>query len=271
MLRSCPMTATPQLGRLSLALVAPLALFLWFDGGLIERAVAVGGALWCVVSLAGAMTGVMGQRRFPWTSSHLSPLTARAVSWGPPVVVSLAGLWLYSQLLSSTSVPSGADHTVHAFHAMVMADHLLPEWQLTGWSHLQFAGVPEFDLYGPLPYVFIALLSWLPGDGMTLYLAYNLVLVSFIIGLPLAVYAFLVSHGASRLTATLTALLLLTDRGLYDEGGWEQPTRCPSGGASGDEEALSSRRRRSLWRCPGIARGSIRTIRLHGRSSWTSN
>lgn len=265
------MTATPQLGRLSLALVAPLALFLWFDGGLIERAVAVGGALWCVVSLAGAMTGVMGQRRFPWTSSHLSPLTARAVSWGPPVVVSLAGLWLYSQLLSSTSVPSGADHTVHAFHAMVMADHLLPEWQLTGWSHLQFAGVPEFDLYGPLPYVFIALLSWLPGDGMTLYLAYNLVLVSFIIGLPLAVYAFLVSHGASRLTATLTALLLLTDRGLYDEGGWEQPTRCPSGGASGDEEALSSRRRRSLWRCPGIARGSIRTIRLHGRSSWTSN
>ena len=144
-----------------------------------------------------------------------------AATWAVPGLLVALGLVAYSGLLHA-AIPDGEDHAVHLHHAGVMARDMLPRGQITGWSNLEFAGDPAFSQYAPGPYLLIAVLDLLGGPLVSLEGAYVAVLLLVLVGLPLSLYALLRAHGVGRGGAWLAGAFALLDKGIYNEGGWQQ-------------------------------------------------
>lgn len=111
-------------------------------------------------------------------------------TWVTVAVVAACVMFVFSQLgpanVLSTSTPAGGDMGAHVWGPAYMRDHLLPSFQLTGWSPDWYAGFPAYRFYMVLPSLAIAVLSFVLPYG----LAFKLVAVSGVLTLPVACWAF---------------------------------------------------------------------------------
>ncbi|GAC1599720.1 MAG: hypothetical protein NVS3B21_26450 [Acidimicrobiales bacterium] len=81
--------------------------------------------------------------------------------------------------------PAGGDMGAHVWAPDYLRHHLLAHGRLTGWSPDWYNGFPALTFYFPLPYVVIALLSFVLPYGV----AFKMITVAGLVGLPLAAYA----------------------------------------------------------------------------------
>jgi hypothetical protein len=91
---------------------------------------------------------------------------------------------LHPGLLLLPTITTGGDTASHYYTAWWLRHELLPQGRIGGWVPGNYAGFPLFQVYFPLPFVLIALLS-LP---IGLPIAFKLVTVSGLVGLPAAAY-----------------------------------------------------------------------------------
>src|SRR5438270_7572875 len=106
------------------------------------------------------------------------------------VVLVLSCLYIFWQLrpdlLFAKTTPAGGDMGAHVWGPNYLKNHLLPHGRITGWAPSWYAGFPFLTFYFPLPSLIIALASFvIPYD-----IAFKLVSVSGLIGLPVAAYLF---------------------------------------------------------------------------------
>ena len=92
---------------------------------------------------------------------------------------------LHPSKLALPTTPAGGDMGAHVWAPGYLRHHLLPHGRLTGWSPDWYDGFPALTFYFPLPYLAIALLSYVLPYGV----AFKLVSASGLVGLPLAAYA----------------------------------------------------------------------------------
>jgi hypothetical protein len=89
-------------------------------------------------------------------------------------------------LVLSNNTPTGGDMGAHVMGPAFLRDHLLPNWQLTGWSTYWYAGFPMYRFYMVVPALMIVILNIVLPYGI----AFKIVAVSGIVTLPICCYAF---------------------------------------------------------------------------------
>jgi hypothetical protein len=92
------------------------------------------------------------------------------------------------------NTPAGGDMGAHVLIPAYLRDTLLPSGRLLGWSMDWYAGFPMLFFYFPLPALVIVLLDLLLPYGV----AFKLVTVAGLMGLPPASYYFARSMGFAR-------------------------------------------------------------------------
>ena len=106
------------------------------------------------------------------------------------LVVAGAALFVLAQLHPSLLVrdttPAGGDMGAHVWLPAFLRDHLLHHGRLTGWAPDWYLGFPALTFYFPLPSLLIVVLGVLLPYGV----AFKLVTVLGLIGLPVAAWAF---------------------------------------------------------------------------------
>lgn len=90
-----------------------------------------------------------------------------------------------SCLLSKTII-TGGDTGSHYYTAKYLRDYLLPHGRISGWCQGNLAGYPMLQYYFPLPFLIMAVLSWL----IPLEIAFKLVSVLGTFLLPPCTYLF---------------------------------------------------------------------------------
>ena len=83
------------------------------------------------------------------------------------------------------STPTGGDMGAHVWGPAFLRDHLLPSFQLRGWSPDWYAGFPAMQFYMVLPYLFIVVFDLLLPYGV----AFKLVAISGVVLMPLAAWS----------------------------------------------------------------------------------
>ena len=92
----------------------------------------------------------------------------RWVSWGVVVFCALFVLGsLQPQLIFQNSTPTGGDMGAHVWGPRYLADHLIPDFRVTGWTPDWYAGFPAYVFYMVVPSLFIV---WLQA-GPSIWLA----------------------------------------------------------------------------------------------------
>jgi hypothetical protein len=106
------------------------------------------------------------------------------------VVVAAAAMLVFFALHPSkvflNTTPAGGDMGAHVWAPDYLRHHLFPHGRITGWSQDWYDGFPALTYYFPLPYVVIAVLSYVLPYGV----AFKLVSVAGVVGLPVAAWAF---------------------------------------------------------------------------------
>jgi hypothetical protein len=87
-------------------------------------------------------------------------------------------------LLLSETTTTGGDTASHYYSAYFMKNSLLPNGRVVGWTHGNYAGFPMFQFYFFLPFLAMALFSYV----IPLQIAFKLVSVLGIFLLPIAAY-----------------------------------------------------------------------------------
>jgi hypothetical protein len=99
---------------------------------------------------------------------------------------------LQPDLLLSNTTANGGDTGAHVWWPAFLRDHILPKWQLTGWSPDWYAGFPAGVFYFPLPSLLVVILDvFLPYN-----VAFKLVTALGPVMLPVAAYFFARGIGA---------------------------------------------------------------------------
>lgn len=136
----------------------------------------------------------------PETEPETEPESGRRRrDWGPrewiqavssfAVVASMA-LFVFAQVhpsrIFTDAVPTGGDMGAHVWSPAYLRDHLLPNWQLSGWSMDWYAGLPVYRYYMIPPALLILLLDLVLPYGT----AFKIVAVLGLVTLPICSYAF---------------------------------------------------------------------------------
>ena len=109
---------------------------------------------------------------------------------------------LHPELLIRNTTTAGGDMGAHVWFPAYLRDHLLPQWRIAGWAPDWFAGFPAGQFYFPLPAVLVLL-----GDLVLPYdVAFKIVTVLGVVGMPAAAYAFGRGLRAPRPTPELFAV-----------------------------------------------------------------
>src|SRR5947208_1101714 len=95
-------------------------------------------------------------------------------------------LQLQPSLLFAHTTPAGGDMGAHVWQPAYLRDHLLPHGRLTGWTPDWYDGFPALTFYFPLPSILIVVLDVL----LPYNVAFKLVTVLGVLGLPVAAWAF---------------------------------------------------------------------------------
>ena len=106
------------------------------------------------------------------------------------IVVAAGALFVFVALhpskLFSSSTPAGGDMGAHVWAPNYLRHHLFPHGRISGWTPDWYAGFPALTFYFPLPYLVIALFSFILPYGV----AFKLVSVAGLVGLPISAWAF---------------------------------------------------------------------------------
>ncbi|MGI8793891.1 MAG: 6-pyruvoyl-tetrahydropterin synthase-related protein, partial [Acidimicrobiales bacterium] len=125
------------------------------------------------------------------------------------VTVAGAALFVLAQLqpglIVANTTPAGGDMGAHVWGPAFLRDHVLPHLRLTGWTPDWYAGFPAYHFYFPLPNLVIVLLDVVMPYGV----AFKLVAVSGIVGMPVAAWAFGRLSGLPFPTPELLALAVI--------------------------------------------------------------
>jgi hypothetical protein len=111
--------------------------------------------------------------------SVLTLLVVGGATWAALAVV-------HPTLVLSNNTPTGGDMGAHVMGPAFLRDHLLSNWQLTGWSTYWYAGFPMYRFYMVVPALMIVILNVVLPYGI----AFKVVAVSGIVTLPICCYAF---------------------------------------------------------------------------------
>jgi hypothetical protein len=87
-------------------------------------------------------------------------------------------------VMLSKTITTGGDMASHYYPARFMRDELLPRGHVIGWLPGWYGGMPLFQFYFPLPFVVIALLSYV----IPLQIAFKLVTVFGVFTTPIACF-----------------------------------------------------------------------------------
>lgn len=116
-------------------------------------------------------------------------------------VIGSGSLIRFPQILVANT-PTGGDMGAHVLLPQVLRDVLLPSGRIFGWSSAWYAGYPALYFYFPIPALITVLLDLFLPYGV----AFKLVTVVGLVGLPVATYGFVRLLGFSRPVSGLAAL-----------------------------------------------------------------
>ena len=91
-----------------------------------------------------------------------------------------------ADLIFDNNTPTGGDMGAHVWGPAYLRDHLLPHWQLSGWSMDWYSGLPVYRFYMVVPALAIILLDVILPYGV----AFKLVVISGLVTLPFCCWAF---------------------------------------------------------------------------------
>ncbi len=116
-------------------------------------------------------------------------------------VIGSGSLIRFPQILVANT-PTGGDMGAHVLLPQVLRDVLLPSGRIFGWSSTWYAGFPALYFYFPIPALITVLLDVFLPYGV----AFKLVTVVGLVGLPIATYGFARLLGFSRPVSGLASL-----------------------------------------------------------------
>lgn len=116
-------------------------------------------------------------------------------------VIGSGSLIRFPQILVANT-PTGGDMGAHVLLPQVLRDVLLPSGRIFGWSSTWYAGFPALYFYFPIPALITVLLDVFLPYGV----AFKLVTVVGLVGLPAATYGFVRLLGFSRPVSGLASL-----------------------------------------------------------------
>ena len=102
----------------------------------------------------------------------------RVVHWNP--------LSSRADLINDDTTPTGGDMGAHVFGPAYLRDHVLPTWQLSGWSMDWYGGLPVYRFYMVVPALLIVALDTVLPYGA----AFKYVVILGSITLPFCCWAF---------------------------------------------------------------------------------
>ena len=122
--------------------------------------------------------------RAPWPAERLVQyFTALVVLVGCTLALLKV---VHLDLVFADNTPTGGDMGAHVMAPAYLRDHLLPHWQLSGWSNYWYNGFPIYIFYMLPPALLIVLLNVVLPYGV----AFKIVTVVGIISLPFCCWAF---------------------------------------------------------------------------------
>ena len=95
--------------------------------------------------------------------------------------------FLHPELIVLDTPPTGGDTAGHFMTLVYLNQHLLPLGRLVGWMPGNYAGFPLFQMYFPFPFLIMSLF----GLVMPLTVAFKIISLAGVLGLPYAVFSFL--------------------------------------------------------------------------------
>ena len=120
----------------------------------------------------------------PWTNERIARyLTALIVVGGTTFSVLKV---VHLNLVFETNTPTGGDMGAHVMAPAYLRDHLLPHFQLSGWSNYWYAGFPLYRFYMVVPALMIVALNVVFPYGV----AFKLVAILGLVTLPACCWAF---------------------------------------------------------------------------------
>ncbi len=126
--------------------------------------------------------------------------------WAVPTVLALAGATAFGllrpDLILTANTPTGGDMGAHVFLPAFLRDSLLSDGRILGWSNDWYAGFPVLYFYFPLPALTTVLLDLVLPYGV----AFKLVTVAGLVGLPFAAYFLARAMGMARPVALVAGV-----------------------------------------------------------------
>ncbi|HZX53649.1 MAG TPA: hypothetical protein VFE86_03165, partial [Ilumatobacteraceae bacterium] len=120
----------------------------------------------------------------PWTNERIARyLTALLVVGGSTFSVLKV---VHLNLVFENNTPTGGDMGAHVMAPAYLRDHLLPHFQLSGWSNYWYDGFPLYRFYMVVPALMIVALNIVFPYGI----AFKLVAILGLVTLPVCAWAF---------------------------------------------------------------------------------
>jgi len=126
----------------------------------------------------------------PWTNERVVDVL---VASSALVVTTAIIMWIVhlnpigaDNLVFTDTTPTGGDMGAHVWAPAFLRDHLLPNWQLSGWSMDWYAGLPLYRFYMVIPALAIVALDVVLPYGI----AFKIIAVSGLVTFPFVCWAF---------------------------------------------------------------------------------
>lgn len=120
----------------------------------------------------------------PWPTERIVRVVLAIVLVGGSTLAALQVV--HPDLIFTDNTPTGGDMGAHVMGPAFLRDHLLSNFQLSGWSNYWYAGFPIYRFYMVIPALLIVALNVVLPYGI----AFKVVAVLGIITLPLCCWAF---------------------------------------------------------------------------------
>ncbi len=120
----------------------------------------------------------------PWTAQRIIRTVTAFVFLVVALVITMNVV--HWDLVTTDNTPTGGDMGAHVMAPAYLRDHLLPNFQLSGWNPYWYDGFPLYRFYMVIPGLMIALLNVAIPYGI----AFKIVAVIGILSLPICCWAF---------------------------------------------------------------------------------
>jgi hypothetical protein len=129
--------------------------------------------------------------RRPWPPSRIIQVTVTSLTLFITTVIMMNVVHFNpinasADLIFDPTTPTGGDMGAHVWAPAYLRDHLLPNFQLSGWSMDWYGGLPTYRFYMVVPALAIVALDTFLAYGV----AFKLVAIAGLVTLPLSCWAF---------------------------------------------------------------------------------